>query len=145
MGDIKLEKGSFDDARNYFIVSLVHCRKFSMRLSIAQCIQRLGDLLWKIDSRSLEDAQSCYLATQEILEPLGTIRHMADLVLRVGLAELWKGNMESALDKLGRATELYLEAEDDRNRAFCKEVVEWCSGKTHDEVRQTLVSLQDND
>ncbi len=118
MGDIQLEAGRFGDARNYFVISLLQCRQISVKLGAAQCVQRLGDLLWKMDPQSSQDAESCYLAVSQILQPLGATRHMADVTLRLGLVELGEGNKGIAFERLRQASNLYEEAEDEEGLMF---------------------------
>ncbi len=60
---------------------------------------------------------------------------MADVVLRLSLVELWKGNIDLFSSGLTRAIKLYEEAEDDEGRDFCCDALQICNGKTHGDVR----------
>jgi tetratricopeptide (TPR) repeat protein len=134
MGDIKLEEGCLDEARNFFVVALAQCKKYRIKLGVAQCIQRLGDLQWKTDDLLLPDAESCYIVTREILEALDANRHMADVVLRIALVKLWRGEVEASSDALQQAMKLYELAEDEQGKGFVQKVIEDCRAKQPDEV-----------
>ena len=117
VGDVALNRGDFDDARNYYEQALKIARSIRYRDGEAKSLTNLGGAAWSAGDR--EPAVDHYEQALEIYRSIGDRHEGARCLKNLGLVAWGRGNFEEADRFLDRSIKIYREIGDRLGEAGC--------------------------